>query len=287
MADDLLLGWRWASWPIATEAGQGDLVTIHDAFAHAAARAVRTGIDVVEVRAAHGCLLHQFLSRSANGWSDGYGGTLNNRMCYPLEVIGEIRAGVPDDRAVGMRISATDWSDGGFTLDEAIIFVRATRGAGIDYVCVPTGGIASDARILLGPGYQTRFAAATRSATGVQVRTVALITEHEQAQALLVEGVAVQIALGRAFLNDPCWIWQAALTLRVRLSALRLYFGARPSAISPAAVDIPPGTTATTSTLPPTRWPVRPRNGMTIRSAGGRKHARPLTPPSSRYRSSR
>lgn len=235
-------------WHVPLEATLEDIAAIGDAFADAAARAMRAGADLVEVHVAHGYLLHQFLSPIANRRSDAYGGALENRMRFALEVIAKVRRVVPDDKVVGMRLSATDWLEGGFTLDEAIPFVEAAARAGIDYVCVSTGGISSDAKIPLGPAYQSDFAEAIRRATGVPTRTVGLITEPKQAEELIEAGKADQIALGRAFLNDPRWVWRAALTLGEPISSPRQYLAARHSAVSPMAVNLPPGTMATTST---------------------------------------
>lgn len=237
-------------WHIPTEASAADMAAIGHAFVQAAERAVRAGAVAVETHVAHGYLLHQFLSPVANHRTDAFGGTLANRMRFPLELIAQVRAAMPAGKIVGMRLSASDWIDGGITLDDAISFVRAAIKAGIDYVCVSTGGISPDARIPLGPAYQSDFAAAIRSATGVPTRTVGLITEPEQAEALIAAGKADQVALGRAFLNDPRWVWRAALTLGVPITSPRQYLAARHSAASPAAVKIAPGTMATTSTQP-------------------------------------
>lgn len=140
-------------WHTPVEATLADIAAIGNAFANAASRAMRAGADLVEVHVAHGYLLHQFLSPIVNHRSDAYGGRLENRMRFPLEVIAKVRRVVPDDKVVGMRLSAADWLEGGFTLDEAIPFVEAAAKAGIDYVCVSTGGISADAKIPLGPAY--------------------------------------------------------------------------------------------------------------------------------------
>lgn len=252
-------------WPPPAEANAADMDAIGDAFAQAARRAVRAGAAVVEIHVAHGYLLHQFLSPIANQRADGFGGPLANRMRFPLAVIGKVRHALPDDRIVGMRLSASDWIDGGITLDDAIPFVDAAARAGIDYVCVSTGGISPDARIPLGPAYQSDFAAAIRRSTGILTRTVGLITEPEQAEALIAAGKADQIALGRAFLNDPRWVWRAALTLGAPISSPRQYLAARHSPVSPAAVNIAPGTVATTSTQP---LPAAPPPGQIVSAKG-------------------
>ena len=244
-------------WHAPIEAGLEEIAAIGDAFADAASKAMRAGADLVEVHAAHGYLLHQFLSPISNQRSDAYGGSLENRMRFPLEVIAKVRRIVPQDKVVGMRLSATDWLDGGLTLDDTIPFVEAAAKAGIDYVCVSTGGLSADAKIPVGPAYQSDFAAAIRQATGVPTRTVGLITEPDQAEALLEAGKADQVALGRAFLNDPRWVWRAALALGAPISSPRQYLAARHTPVSPAAVNLPAGTIVSTSTQPlPTNAPV-------------------------------
>ena len=237
-------------WHTPAEATLDDIAAIGDAFGDAASRAIRAGADLVEVHVAHGYLLHQFLSPISNHRSDAYGGKLENRMRFALEVIAKARRAVPDDKVLGMRLSANDWLEGGFNPEEAILFVEAAARAGIDYVCVSTGGISADAKIPLGPGYQSDFAAAIRRATGVPTRAVGLITDPQQAEDLLEAGKADFVVLGRAFLNDPRWVWRAALTLGEPVSSPRQYLAARHTAISPMEVSLPPGTMATTSTQP-------------------------------------
>jgi len=202
-----------AGWPAPRALDEAGLDRLRHAFAEAARRAERVGFDAIEVHSAHGYLLHQFLSPLSNRREDAYGGSLENRMRFPLEVIRAARAAWPADRPLGIRISATDWLDGGFTLDEAVTYAKAFKNEGIDYVCVSSGGIAAKAPIPVGPGYQVFLAERIRRETGLAVRAVGLIVDPAQAEAVLADGKADMVALGRAFLDDPRWVWHAAETL--------------------------------------------------------------------------
>jgi 2,4-dienoyl-CoA reductase-like NADH-dependent reductase (Old Yellow Enzyme family) len=197
--------------PRALEAEE--LPELVQAFVDAALRAVRIGFDVIELHSAHGYLLHQFLSPLSNRREDAYGGSLDNRMRFPLEVVERVRAALPEDYPLGVRISATDWAEGGFTLDEAAVYALAFAKLGADYVCVSSGGLVPQAKIPMGPGYQVPLAERIRAETGLVTRAVGLITDPHQAEAILAEGKADCVALGRAFLDDPRWCWRAARAL--------------------------------------------------------------------------
>ena len=179
-------------------------------FVQAAHRAVRLGFDVIEIHSAHGYLLHQFLSPLVNSRTDDYGGSLANRMRVPLRVIREVRGAVPRHVAVGLRISATDWVEGGWDIAQSIEYVRAARELGIAYVCVSSGGIRAKVTVPAAPGYQVPLAHDIRQATGVPTRAVGLVTEPRQAEQILASGSADMVALARAFLDDPRWGWRAA-----------------------------------------------------------------------------
>ena len=202
-----------AGWPTPRQLDEAGLERLRQAFAETARRALRVGFDTIEVHSAHGYLLHQFLSPLTNRRDDAYGGSLENRMRFPLEVIRATRAVWPADKPLGIRISATDWLDGGFTLDEAVIYAKAFKEAGIDFVCVSSGGIVAQAPIPLGPGYQVFLAERIRRETGLPVRVVGLIVEPTHADAIVAEGKADMIALGRGFLDDPRWVWHAVEAL--------------------------------------------------------------------------
>ena len=204
------------NWHIPHEVGPYDLDRLRQAFGAAAERADRAGLDAVEVHSAHGYLLHQFLSPLSNKRDDVYGGPLENRMRFPLEVIRAVRRSWPATKPLGMRISATDWIEGGFTPDEAARYVAACRAEGVDYVCVSSGGSSPDAKIPVTPGYQVDLAARIRRETGILTRAVGLITEPQDAEAVVARGQADMVALGRAFLDDPRWAWRAAEALGAR-----------------------------------------------------------------------
>ena len=180
------------------------------AFTQAAERSVRLGFDAIELHAAHGYLLHEFLSPLSNRRTDAFGGSAQARMRWPLEVVQAVRAVVPRTIALGARITGSDWADGGLAVEDAVAFASALKEAGLDYVCVSSGGNISHAKIALGPGYQVAFAAKVKAATGLATRAVGLIATPEQAEAILAAGEADFVALARAFLDDPRWVWHAA-----------------------------------------------------------------------------
>jgi 2,4-dienoyl-CoA reductase-like NADH-dependent reductase (Old Yellow Enzyme family) len=189
------------------------LARIRDAFAAAAVRAARLDIDVVQLHGAHGYLLHQFLSPISNQRTDEYGGSLENRMRFPLEVFDAVRAAFPADRPVTMRVSATDWVEGGWDLEQTVVFARALEDHGCDAIHVSTGGLDAAQKIPVGPSYQVPFARAVKAAVKMPVVAVGLITEAEQAEAIVATGDADMIALARTVLFDPRWPWHAAAQL--------------------------------------------------------------------------
>ena len=189
--------------------------------APAAPRALRAGFDLVELHCAHGYLLHEFLSPIANQRTDSYGGSLDNRMRFPLEIVRAVRRVWPQDKPLGMRLSVTDWLDGGFNPDEAVRFVAAAKIAGVDYVCASSGGISPQGvPPAVGPGYQVPRAEKLRRETGVITRAIGMIVDPHQAESILAEGKADWVALARAFLDDPRWAWRAADELGVSSLAL-------------------------------------------------------------------
>ncbi len=210
-------------WPTPQALDEAGLERLRAAFADAARRALRAGFDAIEVHSAHGYLLHEFLSPLSNQRTDAYGGSLENRMRFPLEVIRAMRAVWPKDKPLGIRISATDWTEGGFTPDEACIYAKEFAAAGIDYVCVSSGGVVAKADIPVGPGYQVDLAAAVRKACGLPVRAVGLIATPEQAESVLIEGRADMIAIGRGFLDNPRWVWHAAERLGADIPYVNQY----------------------------------------------------------------
>jgi 2,4-dienoyl-CoA reductase-like NADH-dependent reductase (Old Yellow Enzyme family) len=188
-----------------------------DAFAAAAQRARRIGLDVIELHAAHGYLLHQFLSPLSNKRTDRYGGSLENRMRAPLEVARAVREAWPKDRALGARITASDWIEGGFEAQDAAAFARELKAIGLDYVCVSSGGVVGNAKIKVEPGYQVGFAETVKRGAQLPVMAVGLIVDPQQAEDILAAGRADMVALARGFLDNPRWVWHAAERFGVKL----------------------------------------------------------------------
>jgi NADPH2 dehydrogenase len=171
----------------------------------------RAGVDAIELHAAHGYLLHEFLSPLANQRSDAYGGSLENRMRYPLEVFAALRAAYSG--VLGIRISASDWVEGGLDVVQSAEFAQRLKALGCDFIHVSSGGVSPAQKIALGPNYQVPFARAVRQASGMATTAVGLITEAQQAEDILQAGDADLIAIGRAFLYEPRWGWHAAAKL--------------------------------------------------------------------------
>jgi 2,4-dienoyl-CoA reductase-like NADH-dependent reductase (Old Yellow Enzyme family) len=213
--------------PLALDAA--GLERIRNAFVDAARRADRLGIDALELHGAHGYLLHQFLSPIANHRTDAYGGSLEDRMRFPLEVFDAVRAVFPADKPIGMRVSATDWVEGGWDLDQTIVFAQELKRRGADWIDVSSGGASPLQKIKLGPGYQVPFADAIKQATGLPTITVGMITEAQQAEDIIASGKADMVALARGMLYDPRWGWHAAAALGGQVSAPKPYWRAQPS----------------------------------------------------------
>jgi len=198
------------------ELAASELPTLVQAFADAAARAVRAGFGLVELHAAHGYLLHQFLSPLSNRRADAYGGSLENRARLLLEVVRAVRVAVGEELPVLVRFSATDWADGGWDAEQTATVAGWARDAGADLFDISTGGLVAGVRIPLGPGYQVPFAERVGE-EGVPVSAVGLITEPAQADAVIREGRADVVMLGRELLRDPHFPLRAAHELGVEL----------------------------------------------------------------------
>ena len=212
-----------------------DMAKTRDAFVAAVKRADRLGFELVELHGAHGYLLHQFLSPLSNTRTDKYGGTLANRMLYPIEVFADCRAAWPAHKPIGIRVSATDWIEGGLTIEEVIVFAKELKKLGCDFIHVSTGGTDPAARIPIGPGYQVPFAERIKRESGLPTIAVGLITEPQQAEAILVEDKADMIAVARAVLDDPHWGWHAAYALGAEIVLPPQYRRAGLKAWSPAS----------------------------------------------------
>ena len=205
------------------------LARIRTAFVDAARRAERLGIDALELHGAHGYLMHQFLSPIANKRTDQYGGSLENRMRFPLEIYDAVRAVFPDHKPIGVRVSATDWVEGGWDVAQTIAFAQELKKRGVDWIDVSSGGVSPLQKIPLGPGYQVPLAQAVKEATGLPTIAVGLITEPKQAEDIVTSGKADMVALARGMLYDPRWGWHAAAELGGEVSAPPQYWRSQPS----------------------------------------------------------
>jgi 2,4-dienoyl-CoA reductase-like NADH-dependent reductase (Old Yellow Enzyme family) len=208
------------------------LQRIRQAFVDAAVRAHRLGIALIELHAAHGYLLHQFLSPLANQRDDAYGGSLENRMRFPLEVFDAIRAAVPAELPVGVRISGTDWVEGGWDIEQSAAFGKALRERGCAFLHLTSGGVSPLQKIPLAPNYQVPLATAMREATGLPTMAVGLITEARQAEAILQNGQADLVALARGMLFDPRWPWHAAAELDAQVDVPPQYWRSQPRGLN-------------------------------------------------------
>ena len=222
--------------PLALD-GAG-LQRVLQAFVAAARRAHRLGLDAIELHAAHGYLLHQFLSPLANQRTDEFGGSLDNRMRFPLAVFDAVRAALPDGFPLGMRLSATDWVAGGWDLDQSLVFGQRLRERGCAFMHVSSGGVSPQQKIPVGPDYQVPFAEAIRRETGLPTMAVGLITEPEQAEAIVAQGRADMVALARGMLFDPRWPWHAAARLGAQVDAPKQYWRSQPRKLSHLFGDI-------------------------------------------------
>ncbi len=200
-------------WPAPDPMDAADLERIKQAFVDATIRADRAGFDTIQLHVAHGYLLHQFLSPITNTRDDGYGGSLEARMRYPLEVFQAVRDAFPEDKPVMVRLSASDWIEGAWDIEQSIEFCRALKDLGCDMVDVSSGGLDQAQQITVGPGYQVDFAARIRAEAGIATMSVGQITDPIQAETILRTGQADMVALARGMLWDPRWTWKAAVAL--------------------------------------------------------------------------
>ncbi len=200
-------------WHTPTALDHAGLARVRDAFVASAERAHRVGFDAIELHGAHGYLLHEFLSPISNRREDDYGGTREKRWRFPIEVAEAVRAVWPRNKILGIRLSASDWAEHGLSIDDTVDFLNALKPVGIDYVCASSGGIDSSIRVPFGPNYQVGFAARIKRDTGLVTRAVGLIVDPHQAEEIIATGQADQVALARAFLDEPRWGWRAAEAL--------------------------------------------------------------------------
>jgi 2,4-dienoyl-CoA reductase-like NADH-dependent reductase (Old Yellow Enzyme family) len=214
--------------PLPAALDEAGLRGVVAAFAAAARRAVAAGFRAVEVHAAHGYLLHQFLSPLSNRRTDGYGGDFAGRTRLAREVVAAVRAAVPDGMPVLVRVSATDWVEGGWTPDETVELARGLRGLGVDLVDCSSGGLVPSARVPAAPGYQVPFAERVRREAAVASAAVGLITSPEQAEAIVDGGRADLVLMARELLRDPHFPLRAAVALKAEGPWPRQYLRARP-----------------------------------------------------------
>ncbi|HEY8255275.1 MAG TPA: NADH:flavin oxidoreductase/NADH oxidase [Rhizomicrobium sp.] len=202
---------------------------VREGFADAARRAARLDIGVVQIHGAHGYLLHQFLSPLSNKRTDAYGGSLQNRLRFPLEVFDTVRATFPADKSVSIRVSGTDWVEGGWDIEQTVEFAKALEARGCDAIHVSSGGLSPAQKIPPGPGYQVPLARAVKQAVKMPVVAVGLITDFTQAEEIIATGDADLIALARGMLYDPRWPWHAAAALGATVKAPNQYLRCEPA----------------------------------------------------------
>jgi 2,4-dienoyl-CoA reductase-like NADH-dependent reductase (Old Yellow Enzyme family) len=201
-------------WHVPHELAVSEIRTLVEKFVAATLRAKRIGFDAVELHSAHGYLLHQFLSPLANQRKDEYG---KNRMKAPLEIAAAVRETWPKERALGARISGSDWMEGGLGPDDAVAYARELKRIGFDYVCVSSGAMSPLAKMKVEPNYQVGFASQVKQNVPIAVRAVGMIADPEQAEEIVASGKADMVAMARAFLDNPRWVWHAAERFGVKL----------------------------------------------------------------------
>ena len=200
-------------YPVPRRATAVDIERIVRDWRDAAHRALAAGFRLIEIHSAHGYLLHSFLSPLSNRRTDEYGGSFENRTRLLLRVARDLRSIVPGDLPLGVRLSCTDWVDGGWTIDDSVRLAGELRGLGIDFIDCSSGGASPTARVPVGPGYQTAFAAAVRAGADIPTAAVGMITDAHQAETILRSGQADLIFLARELLRDPYWPARAAREL--------------------------------------------------------------------------
>ncbi|TFW23584.1 NADH:flavin oxidoreductase/NADH oxidase [Massilia arenosa] len=237
IAPDAPLGWKTVAPSPVPHAADEDppreldragMDKVRDDFVAAARRAVRLGLDGIELHMAHGYLLHQFLSPLANKRTDDYGGGLENRMRFPIEVFDAVRAAVPQSMPVWARISATDWVPDGWDIEGTIALSAALRDRGCAAIHVTTGGVSPAQAIKIAPGYQVPYAQRVKAEVGLPTMAVGLITEPQQAEDILANHEADAVSLARAMLYNPRWPWHAAAALGAQVAAPKQYWRSQP-----------------------------------------------------------
>jgi 2,4-dienoyl-CoA reductase-like NADH-dependent reductase (Old Yellow Enzyme family) len=216
------------NWHIPEALDEGGIERVIKAFGSAAERSARIGLDFVELHGAHGYLIHEFLSPVSNKRTDQWGGPLENRMRFALSVLRTVRKALPGSMPIGIRLSVTDWVDGGFNPDEAVLVAKALKAEGLAFVCASSGGVAHDAKVNEIPSYQVPLAEKIRREAKITTRAVGLIDDPLVAEEIVANGKADLVALGRGFLADPRWAWRAAVILGEPLHPVAQYHRAAP-----------------------------------------------------------
>ncbi len=223
------------NWHTPREITEDDMARIRKAFVTAAERSLRIGFDAIELHMAHGYLAHGFMSPVSNQRTDKYGGSFENRLRFPLSIAKAVRAAVPKHVPLGARITGSDWRPDGLTVDDAVAIAKALKAEGLDFICVSSGGVTADTRTPTTPGYNVPIAARVKKEAEIVTRTVGMITEPAQAEAIIANGEADQVSLARAFLDDPHWGWHAAKALNAEVARPVQYARAGPKLWAPAA----------------------------------------------------
>ncbi|ESX05874.1 oxidoreductase [Mesorhizobium sp. LSJC268A00] len=203
-------------WNVPHALEEDEILQLVERFTQAARRAERAGFDFLELHAAHGYLIFQFLSPLSNQRTDRWGDSLENRMRFLIEIAKSVRKAVPN-LMLGARLSVKDWVDGGFEVDEAIEVAKALKALNVAYICCSSGGNSPLQKLPTGAGYQVHLAEAVRKGAGIPTRAVGLIDDPSQAEAIVADGRADMVALARAFLADPRWGWRAAATFSEKI----------------------------------------------------------------------
>ena len=205
-------------YPTPRALTRDEIKALVESFATAAKRVVAVGFDLVEIHAAHGYLIHQFLSPLSNTRDDEYGGSFENRIRFIIEITEAVRKSIPESMPLFVRISASDWLDGGWTIDDSVELCMRLKECGVDLIDVSSGGTSSGAPVPVGPGYQVPFAKQIRKEAGIPTGAVGLITEAAQAESIIANGEADAIFMAREFLRNPRWPLQAARELKATVN---------------------------------------------------------------------
>jgi NADPH2 dehydrogenase len=222
-------------WQTPREVTEADMERVRNAFVSSAQRALRIGFDEIELHMAHGYLAHGFMSPISNKRTDQYGGSLENRLRFPLSIARAVRAVVPKGVPLGARITGSDWKEGGLTADDAVAISKALKAEGLDFICISSGGVAGGIHNPAEPCYNVAIAARVKKEAGIATRCVGLIVKPEHAEQIVVNGEADMVSMARSFLDDPHWGWHAAKVLGAEVVRPVQYARAGPKLWAPAA----------------------------------------------------